>query len=92
MTIREWENHEAVQIMSDLDPTIWVPSDMMSQEEKAANPKYETTDGYLKTISLKEAWANLWHNLSEEKKKVFTTLPNFSWEIFTEITGIEEGS
>lgn len=88
MRVREWENHEAVSIMRNLEPTIWVPESIMTDDEKERNPRYETTEGYLKTIPMKEAWANLWHNLTDEKKKVFTTLPNFSWEIFTEITGI----
>lgn len=89
MTVREWENHEAVRIMCNLYPTIWVPSSMMSDEEKAANPKHETTEGYLKSIPIKDAWANLWHNLTAAKRKVFTSLPNFDASIFKEITGIE---
>jgi len=88
--VKEWEQHKAVQLMSNLEPTIWVPAYMMNDQEKKANPKYETTDGYLKTITHKEAWANMWGNLTDENKKVFTTLPNFDWNIFTEITGIEK--
>ena len=90
MTIKEWENHKAIEIMSNLDPTIWVSERLMSDEEKQDNPKYETTEGYLKTIPLKEAWANVWNNLTDENKKVFTSLPNFTWTLFTEITGIPE--
>jgi hypothetical protein len=89
--VREWENHKAVQIMSEfLNQTIWVPQNIMTEEEKKSHPKYETTEGYLKTITLKEAWKNMWPNLSEANKKVFTTLPNFDWKKFTEITGIEK--
>jgi len=76
--------------MSNLEPTIWVPEGLMNDEEKKLYPKYETTEGYLKTIPIKEAWLNLWHNLSDKKKAVFTSLPNFDWEIFTEITGIPQ--
>lgn len=68
---------------------IWVPMNMMNDEKKKSHPKYETTEGYLKTITLKEAWANMWGNLSEAKRKVFTTLPNFDAEKFEDITGIK---
>jgi hypothetical protein len=89
MTVKEWEQHEAVQMMNALDPTIWIPANAMSAEEKEQHPKWETTEGYLKTISMHEAWADFWHNLTDKKKKVFLTLPNFDAKIFTEITGIK---
>jgi hypothetical protein len=88
--IKDWENHEALQIMrTHLEVTLWVHSSVMTDEEKKANPKHETTEGYLKSIPLKEAWANMWHNLSEAHKLVFTTLPNFDPIKFKEITGID---
>ena len=87
--VREWENHPVHDVMRKLDPTLWIPAYLMSDEEKAANPKYETADGYLKTISMKDAWKNLWPNLSDDKKKLFTSLPNFDAAKFKEITGID---
>ena len=89
MKIKEWENHRAVRLMQNLDPTIWVPMSIMTDEEKSNYPKYETTEGYLKTIGLKEAWKNMWGNLSDSDKAVFTSLPNFDANIFEEITGIK---
>jgi hypothetical protein len=89
MTVREWEQTEACQIMYSIEPTIWVPGYMMSEDEKKANPKWETTEGYLKTITMHEAWANLWGNLSDEKKQVFLDLENFCPKKFKEITGID---
>jgi len=89
LTVKEWERHEAISIMSNLEPTIWVPDHAMTDKEKEANPKWETTEGYLKTISMKEAWANLWHNLTYKKKQVFKALPNFDAAIFQEITGLK---
>ena len=32
MTVREWEVHPACQLMYSLNPTIWVPSEMMTDE------------------------------------------------------------
>ena len=89
MTVKEWENSRAFSIMNNLDPTVWIPSKMMSYKEKKENPSHETTGGYLKTISLKESWSNMWGNLSDVDKQVFMDLPNFDSKIFEEITGIK---
>jgi hypothetical protein len=89
MTVKEWENHPAYSLMYSIDPTIWVPDHMMTEEEKATHPKWETTGGYLKTIQMKEAWVNFWGDLTDENKAHFTTLPNFDAAIFEEITGIK---
>jgi hypothetical protein len=89
MSVKEWENHPACELMYQIKPTLWIPANLMSEEEKKSNPKYETTDGYLKTIPMKEAWANFWHNLSDKNKKLFTSLENFDSAIFFEITGIK---
>lgn len=60
----------------------------MTDQEKKDNPNYSTLDGYLKTMSYKEAWAEYWNRASDDDKKFFTTLPNFDAQIFLEITGI----
>ena len=75
--------------MRGLDFTFWISSREMTDQEKKDNPKHETTEGYLKTISYKEGWANFWGNLTEESKQVFLDIENFDAEIFMEITGIE---
>jgi Pentapeptide repeats (8 copies) len=87
--VKDWENYEACNIMYGIDTTLWVPMSVMSDAEKLAHPKYETTEGYLKTIPIKEAWQNMWHNLDDSKKELFYALPNFSAEIFEEITSIK---
>jgi len=88
--VQDWEQSKAVRIMNEhLNQSIWVPMDMMSDEEKAKYPKYETTEGYLKTISLKDAWSNMWNNLGDENKQVFLDLENFDSDAFFQITGIK---
>ncbi len=89
MTVQEWENSRAISIMSNIDTTLWIPFSHMTEEEKKANPKAETCEGYLKTIPMKEAWKSAWGNWSEENRKVFTDLEHFSRDIFLEITGID---
>jgi hypothetical protein len=89
MTVKQWENTDICNLMYSIDPNIWVPASMMSNEEKASHPKWETTEGYLKTIPMKEAWSNFWGNLIAEKKQLFLNLENFDAKIFKEITGID---
>ena len=89
ITIKEWENTEVVSLMYNIEPTIWIPFSMMSENEKAEHPKAETCEGYLKNIPIKDAWANFWGNLQDDKKALFTSLPNFDAAIFEEITGIK---
>jgi len=67
----------------------WVYAKDMTDQEKKDNPDFETTDGYLKTMTYKEAWAEYWNRASDEDKEFFTTLPNFDSAIFLEITGID---
>jgi hypothetical protein len=88
MKVREWENHRCCRLMGNIDPTIWVPFSHMTEQEKKDHPKAETTDGFLRSIPMKEAWANAWNNFSDEDKNLFPALENFDSNIFFEITGI----
>ena len=67
----------------------WRNKSEMTDEEKKSVSGWEQMGGYLKTLSYKEAWAAGWAKASDEQKKWYQSLPNFSWSIFTEITGIE---
>ena len=75
--------------MHRLENSFWIESIMMTETEKKNYPSHETTGGYLKMISLKEAWSNLWGNLDDASKNVFLSLPNFDSDKFEEITGIK---
>ena len=44
----------------------------------------------LKTRTYKEACAAWWEGMTDENKEIIKTIPNFSWEVFTDITGIAE--
>ena len=61
----------------------------MTDEEKAAHPEAETTDGYLKVLDNSECAAIWWRGLSNSQKEVITAIPNFDKAIFKEITGID---
>ena len=74
-------------VYPDLKICAWVELNDLPKEEQTESAKQ--MGGLLKTLTYKEAWAEYWNRASKEDKEWFKNLPNFSWEIFTEITGIE---
>ena len=90
MTLSEWRRTRAAQILShNFENNIWVSSEYMTVEEKKMYPSHKTTGGYLKTLSFKEACANMWNNLTDREKDIIQSIPNFNKDKFKQITGIE---
>lgn len=88
--MRDWEKHQAIRILENhLETHFWIESSAMTDKEKANHPGWEAREGYLKHLTLKEAWANMWPNLTDANKQIFFDLPNFNAKKFKEITGIE---
>lgn len=73
----------------DFSLNVWRNKEDMTEEEKKSVVGWEEMGGYLKTLFYKEAWAEGWKNATQEQKDWYKSLPNFSAEIFTSITGIE---
>ena len=67
----------------------WIDECDMTTKEKVENPSYKTTGGYLKKYTYKEAWNNLWNEISDDEKKKIMDIPNFDSDIFKKITGID---
>ena len=90
MTFREWRNSEAYRILCRIrfEPTRWICSDDMTDEEKAAHPEYETTGGYLKELDTDKAFLAWWDSLNVVEKNIIKSIPNFDAEKFFQITGI----
>ena len=65
----------------------WVELKDLSKDEQTETAKQ--IGGLLKTLSYKDAWAEMWASLSSEDKNFFKTLTNYNQEIFTSITGIK---
>jgi hypothetical protein len=63
----------------------------MTDDEKKeeSNKNAFVTEGYLKTISYKEAWANAYKDASKEDIDLLKALPNFNKKVFKEISGIK---
>ena len=90
MTEKEFKESRVYELLCQVDTKMWVPSSHMTDDEKTKYPSHTTAEGYLKDIPFKEAFGNKWHNWTASSKQAFYNLPNFSWEIFTEITGVEK--
>ena len=67
----------------------WIPESEMTDDEKKADPNFSVRQGYLKTYTWEEAWANYWNDTTEEDRQKVLNLPNFDASIFKEITGID---
>ena len=89
-TAQDFLNSDAWRLICNyVDTKLWIPDSKMTDEEKKNNIGWKNAEGYYKDIPYKEAFTNAWHNWSEENRKVFMDLPNFSAEIFEEITGVK---
>lgn len=65
----------------------WTEYKDLPKDEQTTTTKQ--LNGKLKTLSYQDAWKQMWSEFSADDKNFFKSLPNFDWEIFTEITGIE---
>ena len=73
----------------ELPLNTWINESNMTEEEKKQNPKFHVSGGYLKTLSYKKAWKEVWDKLSNDSRQQFLNLPNFDKDIFEDITGIK---
>ena len=89
-TIKDWKRSEAYRIMMTCPHTFsyFVPKSTMTEKEKENYPEYETTHGYIKTVTTtkedKEKW---WNDLAESDKEVIRALPNFDFDKFRQCVG-----
>lgn len=92
-TYGDWLASDAKSLLDKI-PTEnfgWVNFENMTKEKKEANPKAETTDGYLKVIKPKVSVQEWWENLYPTDKDAILGIPNFNRKIFKENTGIDVG-
>jgi hypothetical protein len=90
LTLKDWRNSRVRDIIRwNMETTVWVYKNSMTDKEKEDNPTYKTTGGYLKVFTYKEAWRNLWNDLTDREKEEIKNIPNFDKDKFEQITGIE---
>ena len=61
----------------------------MTDDEKIKHENAYVTNGYLKTVSYKEAWADAFKSASKKDVELLKKIPNFDATVFEEITGIK---
>jgi hypothetical protein len=61
----------------------------MTDDEKKTNKDAYVTEGYLKIVSYKEAWAIAYKDATKEDIKLLKALPNWDADVFETITGIK---
>lgn len=91
MTYNDWLRSDARYLLNQIpkDVVEWVYEEDMTDEEKVANPTYETTGGYLKLLDESECGQLWWGSLSDFQKNYIRSIPNFDAEIFEQCTGIK---
>jgi hypothetical protein len=91
MTYNDWLRSDARYLLNQIpkDVVEWVCEEDMTDEEKVANPTYETTGGYLKVLDESECGQLWWGSLSDSQKNYIRSIPNFDAEIFEQCTGIK---
>ena len=89
-TLEEWRMAAKPGFLS-FNLTEWVNEISMTDKEKEENPSYKTTGGYLKVYDYQEAWKRSFDEQDniEEQIKQLEALPNFNYDKFVQISGID---
>ena len=93
ITYRQWLSMHARYLLEQIPgrAVVWIFSDDMTDEEKAAHPEHETTGGYLKKLDEPGNAQIWWDGLNEHDRNTIKALPNFDAVIFEKCTGIKIG-
>ena len=89
-TYGDWLESDARYLLNQIPRKVveWIPSERMTDEEKAGYPTYETTGGYLKVLDESECGQLWWDGLVDRQKDIIKMLPNFDAGIFRQCAGI----
>ena len=85
----KWDNAKKPNFIY-FNSTLWITEQDMTKQEKKDHPEFYCLKGYLKTLTYKDAWKISWDNKADDDIELLEALPNFSWKVFTEISGIEK--
>jgi len=72
------------------DLTEWISDKNMTNEQKKKHPEYTTNKGFLLTYDYKESWRISFEKAEKEDIEKTLKLPNFDYDIFEQITGINK--
>ena len=83
-----WEDAYKPEWLLEPSPTTWVEAGDMTDQEKADNPTYETTGGYLRVNDMMGEWRKAYEGASPNDIQAVRDLPAFDYGVFEEITGL----
>ena len=89
ITFSDFRQSRAYYLLCSIpsDHLTWKYSEYMTDDEKTAHPKHETTGGFLYLEKAdRQAW---WESLSDDSKAAITSMPYFDAEKFFICTGIK---
>ena len=85
----DWEDATKPDWIYHPSPTTWVSEGDMTDAEKVENPTFHTCGGYLRVNDMAEEWRKARESASEEDIQAVRDLPNFDYDVFEEITGLD---
>ena len=89
LTFEEWRKADIPTWLYAPCPATWVNPNAMSDDEKECNPKWEALGGYLRKNDMKEEWRKAYEGASNDDVQAVRDLPNFDYDVFQEITGLD---
>ena len=84
-----WDKAEKPNWIYRPSTTTWVSERDMTNQEKIDNPTFHTCGGYLKVNDWHEEWRKAYEDATEEEIQMVRVLPNFDYDVFEEITGLD---
>jgi len=69
--------------------TEWVEAEEMTDQEKLSHADYKTTGGFLRVVSLPEAFAKAWAEDEAQDVGLVEALPGFDRDVWLEITELD---
>ena len=89
LSYEEWRNTYKPLWLYEPNPAMWVSEENMTAEEKKQFPHYKKLGGYLRENDMKEEWRKAYEGATEEDIQAARDLPNFDYDVFEEITGLD---
>ena len=85
----DWDGAEKPAWLYEASCTTWVTESGMTDAEKVDNPTFQTCGGYLRENNWREEWRKAFEGASGEDVQKVRDLPNFDYDVFEEITGLD---
>jgi hypothetical protein len=84
-----WDSVRKPDFIFNINLTQWISWLYMTDDEKKDNKNAFVTEGYLKVVDYKEAWAIAYEKATKEDIELLKALPNFNKKVFEKISDIK---